>query len=97
MVTSEFRGPNLLLDFLKEPVLAVQEYFLLTGRALGNLFRRPHYYDDVILQMDMIGVGSLPIISMVGFFAGAVMALQMSRALQQYGQVGQTGTLVPPR
>ena len=31
---------------------------------------------------------------MTGFFSGAVMALQMSRALAQYGQVGKTGTLV---
>ena len=44
--------------------------------------------------MDSIGVGSLPIVALTGFFSGAVMALQMSRALAQYGQVGKTGTLV---
>src|SRR5438552_1802084 len=44
--------------------------------------------------MDSIGVGSLPIVALTGFFSGAVMALQMSRALGQYGQVGKTGTLV---
>jgi phospholipid/cholesterol/gamma-HCH transport system permease protein len=44
--------------------------------------------------MDAIGVGSLPITLLIGFFAGAVMALQMSRALASYGQVGQTGTIV---
>jgi phospholipid/cholesterol/gamma-HCH transport system permease protein len=83
-----------LLDLLKEPVLAVQEFFLLAGKALKNIFRRPHYGDDIILQMDAIGVGSLPIVVMIGTFSGAVMALQMSRALSQYGQVGKTGTLV---
>jgi phospholipid/cholesterol/gamma-HCH transport system permease protein len=83
-----------LLNFLKEPVLAVQEFFVLTGNALGNIFRRPHYSDDVVLQMDSIGVGSLQIVFMTGFFSGAVMALQMSRALAQYGQVGKTGALV---
>ena len=31
--------------------------------------------------MDAIGVGSLPIVVLTGFFGGAVMALQMSRAL----------------
>ena len=41
--------------------------------------------------MDTIGVGSLPIVILTGFFSGAVMALQMSRALAQYGQVGKTG------
>jgi phospholipid/cholesterol/gamma-HCH transport system permease protein len=83
-----------LLDLLKEPVLAAQDFFLLVGRAFGNTFRRPHYWDDVAIQMDTIGVGSLPIVVLVGAFAGAVMALQMSRALSTYGQVGKTGTLV---
>jgi phospholipid/cholesterol/gamma-HCH transport system permease protein len=83
-----------LLDLLKGPVIAVQEFFLLTGRAIRNVFRRPHYTDDVALQMDIIGVGSLPIVVMTGFLSGAVMALQMSRALAQYGQVGLTGKVV---
>ena len=83
-----------MLDPLKKPVNEVQDFFLLTGRALRNIFRRPHYWDDVSLQMDTIGVGSLGIVAITGFFSGAVMALQMSRALAQYGQVGKTGTLV---
>jgi phospholipid/cholesterol/gamma-HCH transport system permease protein len=94
MVASESGDRTYLLDLLKEPVLAAQEFFLLAGRALKNIFRRPHYGDDIALQMDAIGVGSLPIVVMIGSFSGAVMALQMSRALSQYGQVGKTGTLV---
>ncbi len=83
-----------MFDFVKEPVLAAQDFFLLSGRALKNIVRRPHYGDDIILQMDTIGVGSLPIVVLIGFFSGAVMALQMSRALAQYGQIGRTGQLV---
>ena len=94
MVASESGDRTYLLDLLKEPVLAVQEFFLLAGRALKNIFRRPHYGDDIALQMDAIGVGSLPVVVMIGSFSGIVMALQMSRALSQYGQVGKTGTLV---
>ena len=67
---------------------------MLAGRAMKNVFRSPHYGDDIALQMDVIGVGSLPIAVLTGFFSGAVMALQMSRALSDYGQVGKTGTLV---
>jgi len=44
--------------------------------------------------MDVIGVGSLPIVMLTGFFAGAVMALQMSRALNQYGATDQVGQIV---
>ena len=83
-----------MLNLLKRPVLAVQDFFLLFGPALRNVFRGPHYTDDIILQMDDIGVGSLPIVVLTGLFSGAVMALQMYRALATYGQVGQTGKIV---
>jgi len=46
------------------------------------------------LQMDAIGVGSLFIVSLIGFFSGVVMALQMSRALATYGAQGQIGQIV---
>jgi phospholipid/cholesterol/gamma-HCH transport system permease protein len=83
-----------VLDVLKRPVLSVQEFLELTGQALRNVVRRPHYADDILLQMDNIGFGSLAIILLTGFFSGAVMALQMGRALGQYGQTGRTGTVV---
>lgn len=75
-------------------VASANEFFVLTGRAIRNIFRSPHYTDDIFTQMDVIGVGSLAIASITGFFAGAVMALQMSKALATYGQVSKTGTLV---
>ena len=83
-----------MLDFLKRPILALQDFFFLTGRALRNIFRSPHYTDDILLQMDIIGVGSLPIVILTGGFSGAVMALQMSRALATYGATGQVGQIV---
>ncbi|HLK50130.1 MAG TPA: ABC transporter permease, partial [Bryobacteraceae bacterium] len=83
-----------MLDLLKGPVIAVQDFFSLTGRAVANIFRTPHYSDDIALQMDNIGVGSLFIVVLTGLFSGAVMALQMSRVLSQYGQLSKTGTAV---
>src|SRR5690349_24224005 len=44
--------------------------------------------------MDYIGVGSLPIVVLTGFFSGAVMALQLARALADRGQKDQVGTAV---
>src|SRR6202041_1638512 len=44
--------------------------------------------------MDAIGVGSIPIVLLTGFFSGAVMAMQMGRSLGQYGQTGRTGEIV---
>lgn len=83
-----------MLDFLKLPFLVFQEFFYLAGRAVKNIVRKPHYWDDILMQMDIIGVGSLPIVSLIGGFSGIVMALQMSRAISTYGAASQTGTFV---
>jgi len=83
-----------LLDFLKSPVAAIQDFYVLAGLAIRNLFRGPHYTDDIALQMDIIGVGSLPIVILIGFFSGFVITMQMSRALEQYGATGQVGQIV---
>jgi phospholipid/cholesterol/gamma-HCH transport system permease protein len=83
-----------LLDFLKPPVEAYQDFVLLSARAFRNIFRSPHYADDIFLQMDIIGVGSLFIVSLIGLFSGLVMALQMSRALTVYGAQNQVGQIV---
>lgn len=82
-----------MLDWLKSPFLTFQEFVLLAGRATVNVVRRPFYGQDLFLQMDTIGVGSLPITVLIGFFSGVIMALQMSRALSQYGATGQVGQI----
>jgi phospholipid/cholesterol/gamma-HCH transport system permease protein len=83
-----------LTDVAKEKVEAVQEYSLLAGQSLTNLFAQPRYIDDTLLQADSIGVGSLPIVVLTGFFTGAVLALQTSNTLQQFGSLSLTGQLV---
>ena len=54
-----------MLDPLKSPVEAFQEFVLLSIRAIRNIFRTPHYADDIFMQMDVIGVGSLFIVSLI--------------------------------
>jgi phospholipid/cholesterol/gamma-HCH transport system permease protein len=83
-----------LLNFLTDLIASFQEFVLVAGRAFQNLFRRPHYYDDVLIQMDIIGFGSLTIVMLTGFFSGAIIALQMSRALSTYGAASQVGAIV---
>lgn len=83
-----------MLAFLIKPIESLQDFVLLTGRTLGAIPRRPHYSNDVAIQMDVIGVGSLPIVLLTGFFSGAVMSLQMSKALSTYGATSQVGTIV---
>jgi len=83
-----------LLDFLKAPIESFQDFIYLTLRAFRNVFRSPHYADDIFQQMDIIGVGSLPIVIFVGVFSGIIMAMQMARALTTYGAQGQVGQIV---
>jgi len=87
----EFTTPA---DVLKRNLLAVQDYSLLSLRSVTNLFRRPLYVADMIYQADLIGVGSLPIVVLAGTFMGAVLALDYSPTLQQFGALSLTGQLV---
>lgn len=85
---------NTLDHFAKNSILALQEYALLSGRALANLFHRPLYLADLFQQADSIGVGSIPIVLLTGFFTGGVLALQSSASLSQFGASAITGQLV---
>lgn len=95
------RISNSLLAFTATPVrllakviLEIQSYTLLSSRAIANLFSRPIYVRDILLQMEKIGVDSLTIIVLTGFFTGAVLGIQSESALRRYGAVSITGQLV---
>jgi phospholipid/cholesterol/gamma-HCH transport system permease protein len=81
-------------SFAKQTIASIQEYSILCWRAISNLFSRPRYWADIYAQMDSIGVGSMPIVILTGFFTGCVLALQSATALQQFGAVSKTGSLV---
>ena len=72
----------------------IQSFTLLSLRAVANLFTRPIYWREIILQMDRVGIGSLPIVILTGFFTGAVLAIQSEGVLRTYGAVSMTGQLV---
>src|SRR5947209_14131591 len=82
------------VDIAKQSVLAVQDYSLLSWRAVTNVGRKPHYGADIMRQADLIGVGSIPIVVLTGFFTGAVLALQTSTSLAAFGASALTGQLV---
>ncbi|PYV14713.1 MAG: transporter [Acidobacteria bacterium] len=82
------------MRFLVRAILEIQSYTVLSSRAVANLFSRPIYFREIVLQMDRIGVGSLTIIVLTGFFTGAVLGIQSESALRRYGAVSITGQLV---
>jgi phospholipid/cholesterol/gamma-HCH transport system permease protein len=80
--------------FIVRAILEIQSYTLLAYRAIANLLTPPVYWREIVLQMDRIGVGSVTIVALTGFFTGAVMAIQSEGALRTYGAVSMTGQLV---
>jgi len=85
---------NRLNDAAKSKVLTLQEYFVLGGKALRFMFARPFYGQDVVQQMDEIGVKSLGIVLLTGLFTGMVLALQSSVQLKTFGASMYIGNLV---
>lgn len=75
-------------------IFELQEISLLVWRSFASIFSHPRYLNEWIRQMDLIGVGSLPIVLLTGFFTGAVLVLQTHPILGGYGVQGNTGQLV---
>src|SRR5712691_571065 len=80
--------------FAKLKIQTVQDYVLFCVQAVANLFQKPFYFTDMVRQADAIGVGSLPIVVLTGFFTGAVLALQASNTLERFGSLSLVGQLV---
>src|SRR5688572_9438522 len=72
----------------------LQEVSLLIWRSFASLFSRPRYVRETVNQMDLIGVGSLPIVLLTGFFTGGVLVLQVYPTLQYYGIQTEAGNSV---
>jgi phospholipid/cholesterol/gamma-HCH transport system permease protein len=83
-----------LTDAFKQLLANIQDYALMSGRALANLATGPRYFQDMLEQMDDIGVGSLPIVLLSGFFIGAVMVLQTGSQFTRFGSTALTGDIV---
>jgi phospholipid/cholesterol/gamma-HCH transport system permease protein len=87
-----------LLDAFISPIRLVFGYFgdhaIMLGHAAAALFRRPFRLRLFWEQMEFVGVGSLPIILLVGFFSGAVSAQQAISALRIFNQERFVGATV---
>lgn len=81
---------NPITHFLSE----LQEVSLLIWRSFVSLFSKPRYFSDTVTQMDLIGVGSLPIVLLTGFFTGGVLILQVFPTFQYYSINNESGNFV---
>jgi phospholipid/cholesterol/gamma-HCH transport system permease protein len=79
---------------LKKAALEVQEYVHLVGAAIHGIFTRPLYRHDIVEQFDAIGVGSLTVVLLTGFFTGAALCSQSGLTLDAFGARPIVGRLV---
>jgi len=67
---------------------------LLAYRAFASLPSAPRIIKRVVEQVYLAGYSTLPIVSILSFFIGAVLALQSGISLQNFGAKQLIGTLV---
>lgn len=81
-------------EAVKRQIFALQDYFFLALQSIVNVFTPPYYWSDALDQMDLIGVGSLPIVVITAFFIGGVLVLQTASQFERFGETALTGDAV---
>lgn len=84
----------LLEDWIKSALLELQEYVRLQLATVRGIFTPPFYFHDIVEQFEEIGIGSLTVVLLTGFFTGAVLALQTGITLDQFGARPFVGRLI---
>ncbi|MBI1756823.1 MAG: ABC transporter permease [Fimbriimonas ginsengisoli] len=86
--------PRALPVIVEAPLVFVGEVAMLLADTTRRLLRRPIEIVETVEQMAFIGVASVPIVALTGFFSGAVLSLYLSEFLGRYGATGFVGATV---
>lgn len=79
------------MNLFKRFLFELQEMSYMIYRIFFGIVKGPHYYSEIIRQVDYIGVGSLVIIILTGFFTGGVLILQAYPTFAYYGVQNEAG------
>jgi phospholipid/cholesterol/gamma-HCH transport system permease protein len=85
---------RLFVAWLKSALQEIQEYMRLQMATLRGCVTPPFYFRDIVEQFEQIGMGSLTVVLLTGFFTGAVLALQTGITLDQFGARPFVGRLI---
>ena len=80
----------LILNFLQD----VGGMSILLGRVLYKFRELPRTTEQTLIQMQQIGIGSLPLVFITSLFVGAVAAVQAAYQFQDYVPMVFLGTVV---
>jgi phospholipid/cholesterol/gamma-HCH transport system permease protein len=81
-------------DALKSWTFVVQDYSLLAVQSVRDIFPTRRYLTDLIVQMDVIGVGSLRIVAVALLCVGGVIVLNAAAQFRRFGETVLTGDAV---
>jgi phospholipid/cholesterol/gamma-HCH transport system permease protein len=77
-----------------DSTLGLGKATLFLFRTLSTFFRRPLQFNLILQQLKQIGVDSTLVISLIGLFTGAVLAVQGEYTLSKFGATAFTGSAV---
>jgi phospholipid/cholesterol/gamma-HCH transport system permease protein len=90
-VVGAFRSIGLLfLNFLQD----VGGISILVGRVVFKVVELPRTARQTLIQMEQIGIGSIPLVLVTSLFVGAVAAVQAAYQFQDYVPMVFLGTVV---
>lgn len=85
---------NEIIRKIKDWIRQVQDFFYLCVKSISALVTPPRFPNEMILQMDAIGIGSINIVLLTGLFTGMVLALQTALSLETFGAKNYVGRVV---
>ena len=72
-------------NWLKLRVLEAQEFVIFMANTTRGLYKKPRYWHDFFDHMDIMGVGSIPIVLIAGGCIGALITLETLSELRTFG------------
>lgn len=88
------RVANALWDAVLAPFVEIGALASMLWQTLLHTFLPPYRLRLLLASAEFIGVGSIFIVSLTGFFVGAVLSLQLVDGFRDFGAQSQTGAVV---
>ncbi len=82
------------MEILRHFLVQLQEVGNLFWRMLRGLRKKPRYFAELISQMDQVGVASIAVVVLTGFFTGGVIVLQSYPPIECNGDQRNVGKSV---
>jgi phospholipid/cholesterol/gamma-HCH transport system permease protein len=89
-----FRPIRAVIEFVGGLTYLLLDAFVTIPSALLSKRGRRLGWQNLWFQMDRVGVKSIPIVALVLFCIGAILALQMAPILREYGKVDSVADVI---